>query len=351
MEKIVRYVVGIDVAQKKLDVQMGHVNADLEIRLFSHKVLKNDLSGFKRLLEVVEQNFGPAAQAEFVMEATGIYHEALAWFLYEKGLKVSIVLPSKISSYMRTLQTKTINDKTCSEAITRFGLERKLEGWSPPRKVYKGLKQLTRERDQIVEERSAIKNQLHAEMASYEPLERTLQRLESRISFLNGQEKEIKADIDDLIAECKEVKKEIEIITSIPGMGKLTAVTILGETNGFELIRNKKQLTSYAGLDVREKSSGTSVRHKMRISRKGNRHIRKAMHLPALSAIKHNEKHKQIFARITQKHGIKMKAVVAIQRRMLELAYVLFKSQKMFDKEYEQKNSVQTEPHAIQTGS
>jgi len=83
------------------------------------------------------------------------------------------------------------------------------------------------------------------------------------------------------------VKKSVELISSITGIGTLTAVTVLAETNGFELIRNKRQLTSYAGLDVREKLSGTSVKGKPRISKKGNRHLRKAMHMPALTAIRY----------------------------------------------------------------
>ncbi|MEI9945951.1 MAG: IS110 family transposase [Chitinophagaceae bacterium] len=68
------------------------------------------------------------------------------------------------------------------------------------------------------------------------------------------------------------MKKLLIIICSIPGVGLLTAVTVLAETNGFDLIRNKKQLTSYAGLDVREKQSGTSVKGKPKISKKGNRY-------------------------------------------------------------------------------
>ncbi|MBK8686876.1 MAG: IS110 family transposase [Bacteroidetes bacterium] len=106
---------------------------------------------------------------------------------------------------------------------------------------------------------------------------------------------------------------------------------MLAETNGFDLIRSKKQLTSYAGLDVREKQSGTSIKGKPSISKKGNRYLRKAMHLPALSAIRHNKRYKAVFARIVQKSGIKMKAAVAIQRKLLELSYILFKTQKPFD--------------------
>ena len=101
----------------------------------------------------------------------------------------------------------------------------------------------------------------------------------------------------------KEVKKSIELISSIPGIGTLTAVTVLAETNGFELIRNKGQLTSYAGLDVTEKLSGTSVKGKPRISKKGNRHLRKAMYMPALAAIRYDGRFKVLFTRLVTRHG------------------------------------------------
>ena len=91
---------------------------------------------------------------------------------------------------------------------------------------------------------------------------------------------------------------------------------------------------SYSGLDVRQKDSGTSVKGKPQISKRGNRFLRKAMHLPALSAIRHNEHHKAVFVRLVSKHGIKMKAAVAVQRKLLELIYVIWKNNMPFDKEY-----------------
>lgn len=100
------------------------------------------------------------------------------------------------------------------------------------------------------------------------------------------------------------------------------------------MIRNKRQLSSYAGLDVREKQSGTSVRGKARISKKGNRYLRKAMYMPSLAAIRYNEGFKTIFARIVRRHGIKKKAGVAIQRKLLELMYTLYKKQEPFNKSY-----------------
>ena len=91
---------------------------------------------------------------------------------------------------------------------------------------------------------------------------------------------------------------------------------------------------SYCGLDVKQKESGTSVKGKPKISKKGNRHLRKAMYLPALSAMRFNEQHKALFVRLVSRHGIKMKAAVAVQRKILELIYVIFKTNKPFDRDY-----------------
>jgi transposase len=333
--KILKQVVGVDVAQKELVVSLGKINEDLSKEVYAHKVFSNKESGIVALLKWIKKYTLEEVKLSIVMEATGVYHQKFAYYLNDRGYAVSIVLPNKISNYMRTLETKTITDKTCAEAITLFGLERNLEVWERPKPIYKLLLQLTRERDQIVEERSMVKNQLHAEEAEAEPNIGSLKRLKLRIKFLNKQEKEVKSEIDSYIKNENEIKNQLEIVTSIPGIGNLTAVTILAETNGFELIRNKKQLASYAGFDIKEKQSGTSVKGKSKISKKGNRYLRKAMHLPSLTAVKYDENFKEIYNRLISKHGIKMKALIAIQRKLLELTYILFKNNTKYNKEFE----------------
>jgi len=333
-KKIVKQVAGIDVAQKELVITLGRMYDDWSPELYSHKTFPNTEKGFMAFVLWVKKQVVEEAAVRFVMEATGVYHESLAYFLDEKGYEVSIVLPNKISNYSRTLEVKTVTDKTASEAIARFGLERGLDKWKRPKKVFKKLRQLTREREQLVQTRTIAKNQLHAEQVEAEPNKSSITRIKKQIAFLNKQEQEIKSEIESLTRQEEQVKKSIEIISTLPGVGLLTAVTILAETNGFELIRNKRQLTSYAGLDVKEKQSGTSIKAKPRISKKGNRYLRKAMHMPALSAIRHDERFKAIFARLVSKHGIKMKAVVAIQRKLLEMAYILYKTNTAYDKNY-----------------
>lgn len=334
MKKIVKQVAGIDVAQNELVICLGRMYDDWSPELYASKTFANTAKGFISFVEWVNKLSDAALPVRYAMEATGVYHESLAYYLDGQELEVSIIVPNKISNYARTLDVKTVTDKTASEAITRFGLERKLDQWSRPKGLFKKLKQLTRERGQLVDERTVLKNQLHAEQAEAEPNRKSIERVKKRIALLDKQEKEIIEELKAMIKTDKEMPQLITLICSLPGVGLLTAATVLAETNGFDLIRNKRQLASYAGLDVKEKQSGTSVKGKPRISKKGNRYLRKAMHMPALAAIRHDERFRAVFARLVSRHGIKMKAAVAIQRKLLELIYILYKTNKPYDKNY-----------------
>ena len=335
--KLLKQVLGIDVSQKELVVTLGRLSDDLTIDLYAYNVFKNTESGFLKLSQWVEKLTEKDIKVRYVMEATGVYHQKFAYYLDERQADLSIVLPNKISNYMRTLEIKTITDKTCSEGIARFGLERKLDNWKKPKEIYRILKQLTRERRQITDERTIAKNQLHAEQSEAIPHISSIERLKKRIQFLNTLEKEIKDEITNSVKEHTDLMKDITNICTIPGVSILTAATVIGETNGFELIRSKKQLTSYAGLDVKQKLSGTSVKGKPSISKKGNRYLRSALHLPALSTIKWDDNFRDQYARIVAKHGIKMKGCVAVQRKLLELIYVIYKNKTVYDKDYESK--------------
>src|SRR5882757_8029649 len=145
-KKIVKQSAGIDVAQKELVVTLGRMYDDWTPELYSYKTFPNTQKGFMALVSWVKQQSTEEVRVRFTMEATGVYHESLAYFLTGHQYDISIILPNKISSYSRTLDIKTVTDKTASEAIARFGLERKLDNWVAPKPIYKRLRQLTRER-------------------------------------------------------------------------------------------------------------------------------------------------------------------------------------------------------------
>ena len=165
--------------------------------------------------------------------------------------------------------------------------------------------------------------------------------MKKRIAFLEDQINQIKEDIDLIIASHPELQKKLEKICTIPGVAIMTAVKVIGETNGFNLIRNTKQLVSFAGYDVVTKDSGTSVHGKPHISGKGNKYIRKAMHFPALTSVKFDKNNQDLYKRIEDRTGIKMKGYTAVQRKLLVLIYVLWKKDEEFDPNYQAKKSNQ----------
>lgn len=336
-----KYAVGVDVAQNELVCCYGAIDYEMNHTVVSSRAFPNTGIGFKDCVKWMQKVHHNECLPQFVMEATGVYHQKFAHFLHINGYDVAIVLPNKISNYMRSMNLKTITDATSAQAICSFGLGKNLSPWVPAKPVYALLRQLTRERDQLISERTIIKNQLHALEAGAFVHNPSLLRLQERKTLLDSQVEKIKDETHQAIANDEQVKAIVTMVTTIPGVGELTAAIVLGETNGFELIKNKRQLASYAGLDIKRKESGTSVKAKETISKKGNKYLRKAMYLPALSAIRHNTQAKATYTRLEMKHGIKMKAAVAIQRKLLELIYILSKTMVPYNPNYEQEKGQQ----------
>jgi len=331
MEKLLKQAIGIDCAKDDFVASYGKYFYNTEVQVTLTQTIKNNEQGFAKLEQLIKKTAVKEIPINIVMEATGVYHEKLACFLYDKGYPVSVVLPQRAKAFMKTLKTKTVTDKESSKGLTVMGLEKKLDLWQKPDEVFNQLKQLSREREQLQKLLTQTKNQLHAEKAGAWPNKKSITRMTLLQKMYNKQIDEIEKDIEAIIKANPDLQKRINHVTTIPGVGLITAVTTIAETNGFNLIRNKRQLVSFTGYDVVEKQSGISVRGKAHISHRGNRHIRRAMHMPALTSIRHTEHSKELFKRLVSKHGIKMKGVVAVQRKMLVLIYTLWKKQEDYD--------------------
>lgn len=322
--EIIKQVVGIDVAKDTLAVCYGTVDMHQQQHKTSTVMFANNLKGFKELMSFVKKNRGSLkSPLYFVMEATGVYYENLAYFLNDKQQKVVVLLPNKAKNFAKTLEIKSKTDKLDAQMITQFGLERKMDTWHVPSPLMKAIKALTREHQSKKEIAAQIKNQLHAKEYSHQPLKESMKRNQAVLSVLNKQIKEIEQQIKELVNQDGDLNDKIDKIDKIEGVGFMTIVSIIAETNGFALIENAKQLASYAGLDVIYNESGLK-KHKTTISKKGNSYLRKAVYMPALSAIKHNLKLKQFYIRLVIKKNIKKVALIAVARKLLLLIYTIF---------------------------
>jgi transposase len=153
MPEIIKQAIGIDCSMETLDCSYGSLGSDLQQSIQHAKSFSNDGKGFKRLVEWAEKRTDKNISVVFVVEATGVYHELLANHLFDNGFNVSVVLPNRMSNFFRTTKTKTINDASSSRMIAQFGLEKNLDLWRKPDAAFNYLKQLTRERGQLIAER------------------------------------------------------------------------------------------------------------------------------------------------------------------------------------------------------
>ena len=284
-----KQAVGIDVSKDELVACFGSLNSELKQSISSAVCFKNNPAGFKALVTWANKLSDNNLFVWFVMEATGVYYESLAYCLSENGYQLTVLLPKKIKNYMKTLDNKSKTDNLDAYAITLFGLEKTLKKWQIPDNLFKKLKELTREYINIKSLSTRAKNRIHAKEHAYKPTAETLKRIKEQLNLYNKQLKEIQNEIEELIKQNTDLYNKINNIQKIEGVGLMTIVTIIAETNGFELIENAKQLTSYAGIDVVHNQSGYST-GKTRISKKGNGYLRRALYMPALSVAKHNEK-------------------------------------------------------------
>jgi transposase len=331
--KKVKQVIGIDVSKDTLAVCYGFSTVTQTISYSKPCSFKNDLSGFTKLWQWVEELKDETLDLCFVMEATGVYYENLAYFLSSSGQVVHVLLPNKTKHFAKSLDIKSKTDEIDSKMLTQIGLERKLIKWQPQLENLHTIKQLCREYKDLKEKLTVIKNQLHAKEHAYNTSKQILKRLKTQAKLLETQLLQVEYELKEMCSDDEELNDKISKIQTIPGLSFITIITIIAETNAFQLIENSKQLCSYCGLDVVHNQSGL-FKGKSKISKKGNRFIRRALFMPALCAIQHNPTLKEFYDKLVDRKKVKKVGITAVIRKMLVLTYTLWKNNTEFEIDY-----------------
>jgi transposase len=331
MVTYLKYSLGVDVSKNEHHVCLSVIDDVQKVTIKATRKFSNTSKGFEELLDWLEKNRKLPLPLTIVLEASGVYHEALAWFMHQHHFDLAIVLPNKAKHYLKALGQKSKNDKIDAAGLARMGAEQRLALWQPCSDELEQLKVLTRHYEQLQQTRTLFKNQLHALKHAYKAEKTVLSSFKRLIEQVDAQIRLIKKQLDKRLNADADLKARVEKITgSIKGLGTLTVLTLVAETAGFSTIDNQRQLASYAGYDVVENQSGKRA-GKTRISKKGNSHIRRIMHMAALNMVRYQVKpFEDLYERIYQKTGIKMKGYTAIQRKLLILIYTLWKKNEAY---------------------
>lgn len=332
---IIKQNVGIDIAKDDFKVSFHQGFSDGSRKIKGSRAFKNSPTGFKQLIKWVDKIKIINVELRILLEATGVYHENLTYFLADNtDYRISVILPNKSKNYFKSLNIKTKTDKIDAKYLGQMGLEQEIEQWMPSSDAIRNLKQLSRSPSTLIDSKTRASNQLHAMEHSFQ-VDKTLKQLfKQQIRLLEKQIAILEIKMKEAVETDELLSQQIANITEVKGLNLISVVSVIAETDGFNLFTSIKQLTSYAGYDVVQKQSGTSVNGQRRISKKGNAHIRKALYFPALTAVRFEEEFKELFNRIFERTRIKMKGYVAVQRKLLILIYTLFKKQEKYNSIY-----------------
>jgi len=333
---LLKYSVGIDMSMKSFTCCILTIDSEQSIKVKGSRKFANTLSGFKNFYDwSVKKHKEVEVPLVYCVEATGVYHENLSFFLHDKNCSLSIILASTSSKYLASLGLKSKTDPIDAKGLAQMGAERKLTLWNPPAKYYSDLRSLTRHHQSLTEDKTAVSNKLHAITHSGKPSKFVIKQLKTQIKHFDKNLKLTSQAITQAINSRPEVRSKIDRICTIKGVAEHTVATVIAETFGFELFESAKQLISYCGYDVVENQSGKTT-GKTRISKKGCSRIRRAMHFPAFNAMRPDQPiFYNLYQRTFEKHHIKMKSYVAIQKKLLTTIYALWKNDTEFDPQYQ----------------
>ena len=330
-KRILKFSLGIDVSKDKLDCNLSYINELQEVKTKASRRFNNTQAGIRELIVWFKRHWKEVAPLVVVMEATGVYHENVAYNLDDIQVDLAVVLPNKSKKYMESLGYKSKNDTIDARGLAQMGAERFLPLWQRPSKSIYMLRSLCREHVSLQDDLTEIRNQIHAMDHAYMKNTRSYKRLEAKLKFIKKQEKINKKDIEETIENDKELSTKVENITAINGVGLISVATVIGETNGFAQVEKQGQLVSYAGYDVVEKQSGNR-QGKTRISKKGNSHIRRVLHFPALNVVRYGtEPFVSFDQRLIDNGKLKMQAYTAVQKKLLVIMWALWKKNERFD--------------------
>lgn len=318
--------VGIDISKLSFDVAVL-VDSHYHSRHFD-----NDLSGFSALLNWVKSFKEPSC---FCLEATGIYGLGLAKYLHTQEQKVIVANPIQTHAFAKMEMSRNKTDKADAMSIARYcqylygkgNIDKRL--FIPRDAAFERVQFLVTRLDQLSKMRSQENNRLDVS------LDKSAARsVASMLAFIDKQIVKIKNELTGIVKENTQLKAQVELLSSIDGVGDKTAWAILAYIGDVSLFENAKQISSYAGLNPRIEQSGTSINHSS-LSKMGCARLRKSLYMPALVSVRFNPLMKAFYQKLLAKGKPKKVALVAVMRKLLVLAYGVLKSGKPFDVNYQ----------------
>ena len=280
------------------------------------KTFKNTTKGVHEFIQTLS-----VTEHHCVLEATGNYSALLVYLLSKAGITVSLENPLKIKNFARVMLSVNKTDETDARLIALYGERMQPSPYKLRSKSILILKQKRTVLRQLKKQLVATRN-LKGSMEVLPLFDaKCKQTIEKTITFLEKQIKGMEEELASLAED--EYKKQMDLLTSIKGIGITLAAALIVATGGFTYFDNAKQLTRYLGLSPTYQLSGTSVHVKGHINRNGDPGLRSQLYVAAFSSLRCNTECKACFDRLRSNGKPGKVAVIAVANKLIRQAFAV----------------------------
>ncbi|ATJ82348.1 IS110 family transposase [Halomonas beimenensis] len=314
--------IGIDIGKKKLDCLWLR---DMEKGKVKTKVFTNRHQDYPALLDWLTRQTGESPEALHVyMEATGIYHEPLAYWLHEAGVNVYVLNPAHAHHYAKSAGRLHKTDKADSRVLAEFGASRSHRRWTPEPEETRELKRLVARLEAVYQDIQREKNRLEKAQFSRDTGAET--SIGHVLAALEREAKRLQEEIETHLDRHDHLKRDRQLLMSIPGIGPglSTRLVAVLRSRPFESAR---QAAAFLGLVPTYYTSGTSVKKTPTLSKTGSAVMRRKLYMGAVVAMTHNPDIQAQYARLKARGKHSMSALGAAMRKLVHIAYGVLKTQ------------------------
>lgn len=316
-------LVGIDVGSKELVVALEAAGSRSPRSTFT-----NDASGHRRLLRWIKKR---CRRARVCLEASSIYSLEPAMALHQsKGIELMVANPRAVRDFAGAFLRRSKTDALDADVLLEFARRMPFVVWQPPAVEGLELRALARRIEGLQRMLSQERNRLHAVDRSVAGAA-VRQDLQVHIEHLRDRVRGLRRHALALVAEHPGLARRFQQLCSIKGIADASTIQILAELEALPPDMTVRQWVAHAGLDPRHFESGTSVHKRPRISKAGNKHLRRALFMPALVAIQWEPNVNAFYEHLLDGGKTKMQATVAVMRKLIHSAYGMFKHDQLFD--------------------
>lgn len=314
---------GIDVSAETLEVAIEQDNLR-----FGHRSFDNRASGHKELVAWLQKR---KALVRVSLEATGVYSLDLALALHAAdGIEVAVLNPKIVHRFAETLR-RSKTDAADAEVLADYTRRMPFVAWSAPSQNSLHLRAVSRYVDGLTVQHTRENNRLHAAQASVATHRCVIQDLKRSLASIERRIHKLRREALLVVRSDESIRQRFDLLIGIPGIAAVSAIQILSELLLLPPNLTAREWVAHSGLDPAHQVSGTSVRKPSRISRAGNRHLRRALYMPALVAVRLDPHLKDFYERLIGRHKARLQALVAVSRKLLHAIYGIFRTQTPYE--------------------